>query len=141
MSRDCLLSNQVLNNSAFPIVVFYKKNRLKIGFPMPTARNRFQILNLHPKKYLQNKIIYIFMPINQKNTSYFITNENEYKKHEISFLTKRLEKKIMSRMLHFSIKVINSTKFNFHPGKDGEYFLWKWNWNYSSKQSIQSNLF
>ena len=23
---------------------------LKIGFPMPTAKNRFQILNLHPKK-------------------------------------------------------------------------------------------
>ena len=27
----------------------------KIGFPMPTAKNRFQILNLHPKKYLLKK--------------------------------------------------------------------------------------
>ena len=24
----------------------------KIGFPMPTAKNRFQILNLHPKKHI-----------------------------------------------------------------------------------------
>ena len=27
----------------------------KIGFPMPTAKNQFQILNLHPKKYLLKK--------------------------------------------------------------------------------------
>ena len=28
---------------------------LKIGFPMPTAKNRFQILNLHPKKHILKK--------------------------------------------------------------------------------------
>ena len=27
----------------------------KNGFPMPTAKNRFQILNLHPKKHIFNK--------------------------------------------------------------------------------------
>ena len=27
----------------------------KIGFPMPTAKNRFQILNLHPKNIYLNK--------------------------------------------------------------------------------------
>ena len=28
---------------------------LKIGFPMPTAKNRFQILNLHHKKHILKK--------------------------------------------------------------------------------------
>ena len=28
---------------------------LKIGSPMPTAKNRFQILNLHPKKHVLKK--------------------------------------------------------------------------------------
>ena len=27
----------------------------KIGFPMPTAKNRFQILNLHSKKHVLKK--------------------------------------------------------------------------------------
>ena len=27
----------------------------KIGFPMPTDKNRFQILNLHPKKHVFKK--------------------------------------------------------------------------------------
>ena len=27
----------------------------KIGFQMPTAKNRFQILNLHPKKHVFKK--------------------------------------------------------------------------------------
>ena len=27
----------------------------KIGFPMPTTKNRFQILNLHPKKHVLKK--------------------------------------------------------------------------------------
>ena len=27
----------------------------KNGFPMPTAKNRFQILNLHPKKHIFKK--------------------------------------------------------------------------------------
>ena len=27
----------------------------KIGFPMPTAKNRFQIPNLHPKKHVLKK--------------------------------------------------------------------------------------
>ena len=27
----------------------------KIGFPMPTAKNQFQILNLHPKKHVAIK--------------------------------------------------------------------------------------
>ena len=27
----------------------------KIGFPMPTAKNRIQILNLHPKKHVLKK--------------------------------------------------------------------------------------
>ena len=27
----------------------------KIGFPVPTAKNRFQILNLHPKKHVLKK--------------------------------------------------------------------------------------
>ena len=26
---------------------------LKIGFPTPTPKNRFQILNLHPKKHIK----------------------------------------------------------------------------------------
>ena len=34
------------------IVVFYKKNKEKIGFPMPTPKNGFQILNLHPKIHI-----------------------------------------------------------------------------------------
>ena len=29
---------------------------LKIGFPMPTAKNLFQILNLHHKKHVLKKI-------------------------------------------------------------------------------------
>ena len=30
----------------------------KNGFPMPTAKNRFQILNLHPqKKYIKKNIV------------------------------------------------------------------------------------
>ena len=37
-----------------PVVVFYKKWG-KIGFSMPTAKNRFQILNLHPKKHVFKK--------------------------------------------------------------------------------------
>ena len=28
---------------------------VKIDFPMPTAKNRFQILNLHPKKLVFKK--------------------------------------------------------------------------------------
>ena len=35
----------------------------KKGFPMPTAKNRFHILNLHPKKYVFKKIPYFLMPI------------------------------------------------------------------------------
>ena len=41
-----------------PIVVFYKKSERKfekIGFPIPTATNRFQIRNLRPKKDRMNK--------------------------------------------------------------------------------------
>ena len=36
----------------------------KNGFPMPTAKNRFQILNLHPKKHIFEKK----MVLNQKIT-------------------------------------------------------------------------
>ena len=42
-----------------PIVVFYKKNKEKIhkqiGFPMPTPKNGFQILNLHPNIHVFKK--------------------------------------------------------------------------------------
>ena len=31
----------------------------KNGFPMPTAKNGFHILNLHPKKYAFKKIPFI----------------------------------------------------------------------------------
>ena len=30
---------------------FSIKNKEKIGFPMPTPKDGFQILNLHPKKH------------------------------------------------------------------------------------------
>ena len=44
-----------------PIVAFYKK----IDFQMPTAKNQFQILNLHPKnlKYIFEKVPFL-MPLN-----------------------------------------------------------------------------
>ena len=29
----------------------------KIGFPVPTAKNRFQILNLHPKKHIKKNMV------------------------------------------------------------------------------------
>ena len=37
------LDEQIQNKK---LEIFYKKN----CFPMPSAKNRFQILNLHPKK-------------------------------------------------------------------------------------------
>ena len=51
-----------------PIVVFYKE-RIKIGkycFPMPTAINRFQILNLNPKNSIFKEKKYLFggIPLN-----------------------------------------------------------------------------
>ena len=30
----------------------------KIGFPMPTAKKRFQILNLHPKKHIASYLFF-----------------------------------------------------------------------------------
>ena len=44
----------------------------KISFPMPTAKNRFQILNLHPKKHVFKKN----MVLKEKITSY-IDNDIE----------------------------------------------------------------
>ena len=38
----------------------------KIGFLMPTAKNRFQILNLHPKKHVFKKKV-----LKEKITIYF----------------------------------------------------------------------
>ena len=32
-----------------------RKKSVKIGFPMPTSKNRFQILILHPKKHILKK--------------------------------------------------------------------------------------
>ena len=34
---------------------YFAKNWVKIGFQMPTAKNRFQIRNLHPKKHVFQK--------------------------------------------------------------------------------------
>ena len=55
----------------------------KIGFPMPTAKNRFQILNLRPKKH-----IYIYIKkhgLKGKNTFfiniYFTEKSNECLRH------------------------------------------------------------
>ena len=45
-------------NFHFPYIFYYAKNSVQIGFPMPTAKNGFQILNPHPKKhtvYLKKK--------------------------------------------------------------------------------------
>ena len=42
----------------------------KNGFPISTAKNGFQILNLHPKKYVFKKLPFLLMPIYLKN---FIT--------------------------------------------------------------------
>ena len=48
----------------------------KIGFPMPSAKNRFQILNLHPKKHVLKKhglkgknyqIVFCLFPFYAKN--------------------------------------------------------------------------
>ena len=38
----------------------------KIGFLMPTAKNRFQILNVHPKKHVFKKKV-----LKEKITIYF----------------------------------------------------------------------
>ena len=42
-------------------------NTQKISFPMPTAKNRFQILNLHPKKRIatppKKTILFLFFTI------------------------------------------------------------------------------
>ena len=35
----------------------------KNGFPIPTAKNRFHILNLHPKKHISRKNTLLLMPI------------------------------------------------------------------------------
>ena len=37
------------NTHEFHVVVFYENSVKKIGVPMPTAKNRFQVLNLHHK--------------------------------------------------------------------------------------------
>ena len=36
------------------------KTKQKNGFPMPTAKNEFHILNVHPKNYVFKKIYTIF---------------------------------------------------------------------------------
>ena len=40
----------------------------KIGFPMPTLKNGFQILNLHPKKHVFKKIPFFWMNFCLSNT-------------------------------------------------------------------------
>ena len=37
------------------------KNKEKIGFPMPTLKNGFQILNLHPKEHVFFKKVFFLM--------------------------------------------------------------------------------
>ena len=44
----------------------------KIGFPMPTTKNRFQILILHPKKHVFKKN----MVLNEKITNVLVVNDN-----------------------------------------------------------------
>ena len=42
------------------------KNSVKIGFPMPTSKNGFQIRNLHPKNYTpisKIKVLFFLKPI------------------------------------------------------------------------------
>ena len=39
-----------------PPLSFFIKNKEKIGFPMPTPKNEFQIFNLHLKKHVFKKI-------------------------------------------------------------------------------------
>ena len=49
---------KTLDSSRVPHCRFLKKkgtNRNKIGFPMPTPKNEFQILNLHPEKHILKK--------------------------------------------------------------------------------------
>ena len=54
-----------------PPLSFYIKNRKKIGFPMPTPKNGFQILNLHPKKHVFKKKTF-FMYFYLSNTVFFL---------------------------------------------------------------------
>ena len=44
-----------------PPFSFYIKNSQKIGFPMPTLKNGFQFLNLHPKKHIFKEKIFFFL--------------------------------------------------------------------------------
>ena len=41
----------------------------KNGFPMPTAKNGFHILNLHNKKYILKEVPFFLMPIYYKNSN------------------------------------------------------------------------
>ena len=55
----------------FPRVPHKKE---KIEFPMPTATNRFQICNLHPKKHRRKKIkiATFFLDVNKTNFLSFV---------------------------------------------------------------------
>ena len=55
----------------------------KNGFPMPTAKNRFQILNLHPKKHVFKKNIVL----KGKKITVFFAVQSE---SEIRFLRSNL---------------------------------------------------
>ena len=50
-----------------------KEKSEKIGFPMPTTKNGFQILNLHPKKHVFKKntlfLMYFCLSFTKVNTS------------------------------------------------------------------------
>ena len=51
------------NNTKFVFFLYifdYAKNSVKIGFPMPAIKNRFQILNLHPVTYISQIKIPVF---------------------------------------------------------------------------------
>ena len=51
-SVSLVIEQEIFN---FSYIFDHAKNSVKIGFPMATAKNRFHILNLHPKKYLFQK--------------------------------------------------------------------------------------
>ena len=52
----------------------------KIGFLMLTAKNRFQILNLHPKKHIKKKTRKKNMVLKEKITCKFDGKHQFYKK-------------------------------------------------------------
>ena len=73
----------------------------KNGFPMPTAKNGFHILNLHPKIYTLKKKILFLMPI--------------YKKNLIIFTTQKLDATVKNR---FQIFILHPKKHTIEEKKN-----------------------